>query len=86
MNAFLDGYRAESEFDPRLLARSIALRVGQSYAYWFASKRGRPTLAGLPIARKRVQRLLNELLADESANAIQNISGNRTNLHSSASA
>jgi hypothetical protein len=39
----------------------LALRVGQTYVYFFCNDR-RPTVAGLPLSRKRLRTLLVRLL------------------------
>ncbi|HIQ21719.1 MAG TPA: hypothetical protein EYH34_10870 [Planctomycetes bacterium] len=74
LESFLEGYRAESELDPAILAQGIALRLGQHYVYWFCSGRRRPTIAGLPALRSRVTTLVDEFLVGDPTAALRRLS------------
>lgn len=66
-DAFLEGYRRQAEFEPDLLGRAITWRLCHYYVYNFCGDRPRPTLAGLPVLRGRIRRLIAKSLDERPA-------------------
>ncbi|MFH1920436.1 MAG: phosphotransferase [Planctomycetota bacterium] len=72
--AFLAGYREHRDYDPVVLNQATVARVAHYYLDAFCGNKGRPTIGGIPVSRRRVRRLVETLLRADGESAVNDIS------------
>ena len=70
LSAMLDGYRAVRAYDPEILAKYLTMQLCQYYIRAFVSspKTISARVAGLPVVKSRLERLLAELISRSTLN------------------